>query len=660
LPLPVPDTPLASRFAARTLLIGLAALAPELRAQAAEVQALIGKHLEFLGGRAALVAAGDFVETGSIQAPGGLLHYRAYVRRRPFAFRQEVSRGDGAPLLVRITDGRHAWRPLPGGKGELLAGGEARITLEAAFFDGMRYVEPEELAGRAGLGPLITLPRPGGLPPEIRGGFVVQALAYAAPGGATIQLHFDVGDARLHGLVNADESPQRYVRYADWRQFGPLRLPKVRYEGVVGEAPVRVELEELRFVNADTALFAGNPVAALPRTLVASTLELLPHAIPGAAQFLLPRVGLDARAAVAALLDTGAAQTYVAAGVAERAGLPALSPMHTHGNAGVASATRCWLDSLRIGDWRLLQLDVGAVEFPQILQLGDDAQPAVVLGGDLFSAGPVLDLERGRLLLRGAPVTPLAELAAAPAKVITLPLHRDHGRAPLTLVVSIGGAAVTAVFDTGMHVPLRLTATGLARLGLPVAVAEWRLRGAMPMGMSGAGGRGITDLLVQIEALRFGTVVLERPWVLLAIGEANESAPYEAALGGGALLACARVGIDLSRNLLELEAGGRVRMDGEQWHVPPAGQFLGLLTGPGDPGALTEPGSLPVVVEVAPDSPASAAGIAAGDRIVAIDGESCAGLEPRRWNEKLWVREGNRIELRIRKRSGEDVRIVLP
>src|SRR5258708_2178079 len=60
---------------------------------------------------------------------------------------------------------------------------------------------------------------------------------------------------------------KRYVRYADWQQFGPLRLPKVRYEGVVGEAPVRVVLDEVRFVTADAELFAGNPVAALPRTL---------------------------------------------------------------------------------------------------------------------------------------------------------------------------------------------------------------------------------------------------------------------------------------------------------------------------------------------------------------------------------------------------------
>ncbi len=634
--------------------VAIALLGGVAISQQATVEALLAKHATFCCGRAALADAGDFVMEGTIEAEPQPLQLRTFVRRRPFGFRQEVFAAGAPPTLVRISDGRHAWRPDANDKCTLLFGDDARPFLEVAFLDGLRYLEPGALADRAGLGPTLRLPRPIGLPAEIPTGFAVEPLACHAPSGSCVQLFFDPQDGRLHGTANAEVSPQHYVRFADWQQFGPLRLPAVRYEGYVSEPPRRIQIDKVTFGSLDPALFQGNPVPTLAAYVDAGPLEVIKHPVPGACQFLVPQVRIDGRVAVSALFDTGATSSCMNADLADQLGLAILTPMQARANAGLAVGTRRWLHALELPGFGFYQVEAAAMATPFLIQLGDHRQPGIILGGEVWEqTAPVLDIRQGRLGMRGAPVAPLVG-----GTVFTVPLTRARERGALNVAIEVDGKSATAVLDTGMHVALRITLAGLRQIGMPSDADTWLAAGAVPTRTVGAGGKGATDLLAQIDSLRLGVVTFERPWVLLAIDPAGEQAYYEMALGGGVLASFARVGIDLTRQRLELEPGSAMAADGAKWRVPAPGRFLGLYACAPRPGAKTGDEALPTVVEVHARTPADEHGIVVGDRIVAIDGESCAGLEPHRWFSKLWARE-NRVAVELKKADGKLVRVDL-
>ena len=166
------------------------------------------------------------------------------------------------------------------------------------------------------------------------------------------------------------------------------------------------------------------------------------------------------------------------------------------------------------------------------------------------------------------------------------------------------------------------------------------------------------DLLAQLDSLRLGPVVFERPWVLLALDAAGSGAFYDAALGAGALSVFARVGLDVSRARLELEPGSDLVKDGEGWRAPAPGVFLGLRV-QGETPRDGMPASGLLVVEVPPATPAAAAGIERGDRVLRVDGMQCMGELRAEWVEGLWARSGA-CTLLVRGGDGQERQIVLP
>jgi hypothetical protein len=256
---------------------------------------LLRRHLDHLGGRGALEAAGDLVYEGRIDEAGQSVRYRALVRRRPFGFRQEVYLpGTSEPAVVRIADGRHVWRPGPGGKGEPLAGAETRVVLEAAFFDGFRYLEPETFARRCEAGPESPLPAVPGMP-ATSGAAPARPIWFLTPGGGTVQAWFHRDDGRLLGLDAPWPFPAHGVRCENWREFGTLRLPAVRREGSPGMQGATIMIDELRTgAELPDRLFAGCPAQVLPASLDVAALEAAPYAVlaPG---------GLGARSEPASL-----------------------------------------------------------------------------------------------------------------------------------------------------------------------------------------------------------------------------------------------------------------------------------------------------------------------------------------------------------------------
>lgn len=185
---------------------------------------------------------------------------------------------------------------------------------------------------------------------------------------------------------------------------------------------------------------------------------------------------------------------------------------------------------------------------PFTAQLSSGRVPELVPGNELLTTSPVLDLQRGRLAATVAGGT------LAGAGTFTVPLSRQRYADLDVLPIDVGGRRLDVGLDTGMHTALRLTAHGLRRAGLPADAATWRARGALSIGMGGAGQRATPALLVRLDEMAIGPVVLERPWVMLLFDESLDDAD-EGALGAGALLAFARVGIDRGHRVLELEPG---------------------------------------------------------------------------------------------------------
>ena len=86
--------------------------------------------------------------------------------------------------------------------------------------------------------------------------------------------------------------------------------------------------------------------------------------------------------------------------------------------------------------------------------------------------------------------------------------------------------------------------------------------------------------------------------------------------------------------------------------------FLGLRVQAEEPRD-GKPANGLLVVEVPPATPAAAAGIRPGDRVLRVDGMQCTGELRAEWIERLWVRSGA-CTLVVRGGDGQERQVVLP
>src|SRR5690606_8722450 len=99
----------------------------------------------------------------------------------------------------------------------------------------------------------------------------------------------------------------------------------------------------------------------------------------------------------------------------------------------------------------------------------------------------------------------------------------------------------------------------LRRLGLPQSREAWLERGALPVSFYGAGGARGDCMLARFESLQLGSVVFERPLIVVSPSLPRAHAPpFDALLGTAALLPFRRAGIDAQRLRLELEPGAEL------------------------------------------------------------------------------------------------------
>lgn len=288
------------------------------------------------------------------------------------------------------------------------------------------------------------------------------------------------------------------------------------------------------------------------------------------------------------LLDSGAGVTVIDAAYARQIGLPKGMAIEAMGAGGTTAAELVSGVTLTLGGATFANATVAVMDMSPIAKALGRPMP-VVLGRELFD-NSVLTFDWERSLLGIAD----PKNFAAPAGARLLKLGRKDRLN--TVEVSVAGLPpITAFLDLGaglaMTLPKEYWTAHREIAGLKSADIQ-----------SGGVGGMIPARIVTVPRVDFGGERFTDVPVQLGVGEAH-GAVKEAKVGIN-LLRQFRVTMDLGNDRLYLEPlASRVAFQRDR-----AGMRLDL-----DGDAL-------VAAQVSPQGPAAAAGMKAGDRIVAVDG----------------------------------------
>lgn len=649
--------------------------------------AILAAHVQAVGGEQSLASLGGVLIRGDYEAIAARVELAVLVRPEPFAVREEVSL-DGRLYEVLVTDLRRAWRldpttepPPAGATGEPLPFDRMMPLVERALVWKL-LLAPHDLAQGAAVGPAFTLPEAPFFHDDFSEGRTARVLTVHGPLHTTLDTWFDAELGRWLGFQMALSDGPHRTRVGRWRTFSGLTLPTAFLAFTTqGLSDVLLVEDVQTGLALDDALFGGDPQPIPEDVRDAAALVVVPSELPGSAQILARDVRLPRLAPVTALLDTGTDGVAIDRHLVAHLELPFLTPAIFGVLAGHVATARHWLPELRLGPERLVQVPVLAHPLPVLIDA--DERPALIIGMDLLEGrSPVLDLRRDRLLLRGRQARPLQELSAEGdlgEPVAHLPLAPHAPRTTLRDVpIQVAGRSTSALLDTGSACLLRLSARSLQHLGLPTEAAHWEAQGDTPYPLFGAGGPPLPHLLVRFPEVtlqatdaRDGApvqIVYERPWVLVSTQAPEDERPgLDAILGAAALMPFARVGLDHRHERLELQPGADVQVVGEpgedghvqrHWRIAAPGQHVGLvLARPREPHG---PAGVPVVHEVRPGTPADRAGLRKGDRLLALDGESCHGRWPADLYPRLWPDEGTTVRLSVLRGVDDELVFVLP
>lgn len=329
-----------------------------------------------------------------------------------------------------------------------------------------------------------------------------------------------------------------------------------------------------------------------------------------------------------ALLDTGANMSLIEPAIADRLGLELRNPQTAPDGGFRFAFTRA--PALRLGAGTTAPADFVTGPYAVVdrgTQRANGHPSDVLLGADFFRAAVVEIDYPGRTLVLHAP-----ESFRYAGDGTVLPLgFTDHGQPTVEATFAFAGlppAAGRLLVDTGARDVLVLDAGFLAEHGLSEAFAGARLATV------GVGVRGeVRHRLGRLERLAVGPIVDRRVPVT---APASASGPGDrAGVLGARWLGRFRVIFDYPRRRLIVE-GPTGPGEREPFDSDASGLFL----------VAAEAGL--EVLGTTEESPATAAGLAAGDLLVAVDGRPAAELGLDRVRELL-RRPGRTHRLEVRR-----------
>jgi membrane-associated protease RseP (regulator of RpoE activity) len=560
-----------------TTLAAAAALAFALPAQADELSDLKDRYIAWRGGPAFQRATGVEAEgTGRVGAYGGPVHsWQSGDRVR-----------DRAELGSLKTDSfvgpASAWTVTLSGQVETPSAAQqasARRQALLAFDDALQG------AG----GAKVTLGKP-----ETLDGRAVRALHVSFGDADWYDLLVDPKTGELVATRVMEDQRPTLVRYADWRMVEGVRMP-FQLRQRTADDPIE---QSVAFTRMDIDPRIAEATWARPEPVRIYAFDQgARRTEPLAFDFYLgSRIYIPATVngqATHVLLDSGAETTVLDKTWAEKMGIKPSASVVAVGTGGRQEAELASGVTVRIGALELKNITVALIDLAAVEKMIGRPLP-VILGKEVFNE-LVVDLDfEGKTIAFHDP-----QVFQAPAGAVETPVIMANGIRSVPVSVE-GGAPVQFDFDIGNGGPLI------------VYSAYWKAHGLLDDGrgksktLSGAVGGLREQQVATVRSLTFGGATFnDIPTVFT--DDRGESAESNRTFGniGLPILSRFRMYADFSHDRLFLQPTADV-----------ADPFPRDLTGLRlQPGAEKAP-----ILMVAPGSPAEAAGIKAGEVIVAIDG----------------------------------------
>jgi hypothetical protein len=398
-------------------------------------------------------------------------------------------------------------------------------------------------------------------------------------------------EGALRAVRITQDNRSRYLRYSDWRVVQGVR---VAFRETVGS---RSQPSDESFAFDNIALNQGPPAAAFQRPAARARVAFgtgegwMPFELFAGNRIYLSTV-INGQP-VQALLDSGAETTAIDSGFADSAGIRPKGEMGVEGSGGSTSSGLATGVSLRVGEASVAGVTASVMDLSSIGKALDIPLRAIV-GQELFYASVVdIDFPRRRIAFRDpARFVP-------PKGAVRLPLEPARGDRTVPLSIE-GRPPIRVFFDLGNGSPLDIFA------------AYWRPQGLLDARPSsqllngGAGGQRPVRLAMVKSVSLGGTTLQNVPANFSPPGPTTENSDRVLGNVGLPILQRFRVIADYGRDALYLLP------DTAAMDAPFEKDRAGV-------SAIRETGALRVAF-VAPASPALAAGLKAGDRIVAIDG----------------------------------------
>ncbi len=551
---------------------------------------IMARHIEALGGRAAVGSIVSVVSSAEIEIMGtGLKGTVRTWSLEPCLSYSEINLG-----FFKIRqgyDGERLWMIDPNGK---LQFRRDRSSLE--YQKTMCILESRDYLSVKGNG--FTLEAAGR---DTANGSPCEVLALEVEGGAGARLYLDDSTFLLERLEIRGSEGNTTETYGDYRDVGGIMVPFF----VKTEVPALGQRIETRY-RSITANEAVDPVVFLPPASGANDYRFTGGGSTAEIHFEYRsrHIYLPARIAgrdedMYFLLDSGASMTVIDSAVAAGMGLPSGGAVPGAGAGGMADFHLTRVPGLIVGGIELSEQT--AITFPVagLLRKFEEVEIGGVLGYDFLSRFVTrIDFERSIITF----AEPDSFSPRGSEAIIEAPLVHNI----FTVPASIDTIGATFYLDTGANSSL-LHASFAERTGVAGG------RRTIPMAILGAGGSE-TASLCRFDSLRVGGFSIARP--VLAIARSMKGiGGLENVDGivGNDVLERFTVTLDYENQRVFLERNARFD---EAFHPDRSGLQL----------ARAENGGF-VIVSVLPDSPASEAGFKPGDRIERIAGTS-AGRFP--------------------------------